>query len=181
MPKRSMEEIMDDLGPLLDEFDQIARASHTRYRSYKSEDLIELDSRAQAACTYSHMASAADRAFLGKDGVRPIELRGLKLWLFEKPNVVIRLKKMDEDGRTRNYPTKQAKHFDAGFDLPNLPMPPVRLTAGYWLDETGTVFERTQVARPMGRRTMWCGAIVPAEERKPGDRSWVDVTRQHRL
>jgi len=176
-----MDEIMDSLGPLLDEFDQIARTSHTRYRSYKAEDLIELDSRAQAACTYAHMASAADRAFLGRESIRPIDLRGLKLWFFEKPNVVIRLKKMDEDGRTRNYPTKQAKQFDAGYDLPELPMPPVRLTAGYWLDETGTVFERTQVARPMGRRTMWCGAIVPLEERKVGERPWIDVTRQHRL
>jgi len=98
MPTRSMEEIMDDLGPLLDEFDQIARSSHTRYRSYKSEDLVELDSRAQAACTYAHMAAAADRAFLGKDEVRPIELRGLKLWMFEKSNVVIRLKKRTRTG-----------------------------------------------------------------------------------
>ena len=67
MPTRSMEEILDDLGPILDEFDQIARSSHTRYRSYKSEDLVELDSRAQAACTYAHMAAAADRAFLESD------------------------------------------------------------------------------------------------------------------
>ena len=41
---------------------------------------------------------------------------GLKLWLAESANVVIRLKKMDEDGRTANYPTKQAQDYDAQRD-----------------------------------------------------------------
>jgi hypothetical protein len=143
--------------------------------------LIELDKRAQAACTYSHMGADADRRFLGKDGITPIDIRGQKLWLFEAVNAVVRLKKMDEDGRTRNYPTKQARDFDRGYDLPGLPMPPVRLTAGYLLDPTGVNFVRTQISRPVGRGTMWCAAIVPAEERKADERAWRDVTRQGRL
>jgi len=88
---------------------------------------------------------------------------------------------MDEDGHSRNYPTKQAKDFDRGEHLPGLPMPPVRLTAGYLLDKTGSVFVRTQIARPVGRGAMWCGAIVPREERKAGEQIWKDVTRQGRM
>lgn len=86
---------------------------------------------------------------------------------------------MDEDDLTRNYPTEQAKDFDRGLDLPGLPMPPVRLTAGYFLDATATSFIRTQVARPIARkRTLWCAAIVPKEDRQAGEQIWIDVTKQ---
>jgi hypothetical protein len=182
MPNRTLEETLDALGDLLNEFDQIARSAHARFRAYQPADIIELDSRAQATCTYCHMVAEAERRLIGRDGIRPFEIKGLKLWFFERESVVVRLKKIDEDGLVRNYPTKQAKDFDRGYDLPGLPMPPVRLTAGYFLDPTGTNFIRTQIARPMGcRRTMWVAAVVPQEERKIGERAWRDVTRQGRL
>ena len=89
---------------------------------------------------------------------------------------------MDEDGNGRNYPTRQARDFDRGFDLPGLPMPPVRLTAGYFLDPAATVIERTQIARPIARRrTLWCAAIVPIKDREIGQPTWIDITRQATL
>jgi hypothetical protein len=181
MPDRTMQETLDALGGgILDELEQIVRAGHARYQEYRPADLIELDGRAQAACTYCHMLAEADRRFIGRDGIRLIDYRGsLKLWLFEQANVVIRLKKMDEDGKSRNYPTKQARDYDAQRQLPGLPLPPVRLTAGYWLDATGQIINRVQIARPNGRLApMWCAAIVPTEERRAGERIWTDVTRQ---
>ena len=179
MPHRSLDDIMTALYPLLDEFDQIARSANSTYRSYPAEILVDHDARAQAACTYAHMSAEAGRRFTGHEGVRELDIRGLKLWLFEQPNIVIRLKKMDEDGLTKNYPTEQAKDFDRGKELPGLPMPPVRLTAGYLLDRTSTEFVRTQVARPVGRKkTLWCAAILPAAERKSNEPIWVNVTRQ---
>src|SRR6266542_1122985 len=178
MPHRSMDETLDAVGEtILDELAEIVRAGHERYMAYRPEDLIELDVRAQSACTYCHMHSEADRRLIGRDGIRPLDVRGgLKLWLFEAANVVFRLKKMDEDGKTRNYPTKQARDYDAQRELPELPLPPVRLTAGYWLDATGQIINRVQIARPNGRRVpTWCAAIVASEERKVGERIWVDV------
>lgn len=103
----------------------------------------------------------------------------MKLWLYEKANVVIRLKKMDEDGKSSNYPTKQARDYDAQRELPELPLPPVRLTAGYWLDRTGQIVNRVQIARPNGRRApTWCAAVFPSEQRTAGECIWIDVTRQ---
>jgi hypothetical protein len=182
MPQRTMSEIMEDLGEdFLDDIDAITREAHGRYRGYDASVLIEHDVRAQAACTYAHMVAAADRRFLGRDDVRILEIRGLKVWLFEKSNTVIRFKKMDEDGRSRNYPTKQAENFDAQLELPGLPAKPVRLTAGYLLDETGTEIVRSQIARPDGRQIAWCGAVIPKENRVAGERIWVDVTREPRF
>jgi hypothetical protein len=182
MPHRSMAGILDAVGDsLLDDFDAITREAHSTYRGYDPAVLIEHDSRAQANCTYSHMVASADRRFIGRDGVRMLDVRGLKLWLFEDASVVVRFKKMDEDGRSRNYPTKQAKDFDAQLELPGLPPKPVRLTAGYLLDKTSTEFIRAQIARPDGKQTMWCAAVIPREDRKAGERIWIDVTRQGRL
>jgi hypothetical protein len=183
MPDRTMAQTLDDIGDaILDELDELARAAHARYWAYRPEDLIELDVRAQAACTYCHMLADADRRYLDRPGIRPLEIRGLKVWLLEIANVVFRLKKMDEDGKSRNYPTRQAQDYDAQRQLPGLPLPPVRLTAGYWLDPTGQNIIRTQIARPDGRRVPeWCAAIVPREERTAGERIWIDVTRQPRF
>jgi hypothetical protein len=182
MPSRTMPQIMEAVGDdLLDDLDAIAREAHTTYRAYDPAVLIEHDVRAQATCTYTHMVAGADRRFLGREGVRILDIRGLKLWLFEQASVVIRFKKMDEDGRSRNYPTKQAKAFDAQLELPGLPPKPVRLTAGYLLDRTGTDFVQAQLARPDGPEVLWCGAAIPREDRKPGERIWIDVTRQRRF
>lgn len=176
-----MDQTLEALGEdAVDELAEIIRAGHDRYMGYTPADLLELDVRAQAACTYCHMHAEADRRLMGRGDVRPIDYTGgLKLWLYEAANVVIRLKKMDEDGKSRNYPTKQAKDYDAQRELPGLPLPPVRLTAGYWLDATGHLINRVQIARPAGRRLpTWCAAVVPQEDRQAGERIWIDVTRQ---
>jgi hypothetical protein len=180
MPDRTMAQTLDELGDAaIDELAEIIRAGHDRYMAYDPADLVELDVRAQASCTFCHMHAEADRRLIGQPGIRPIDYRGLKLWLYENTNVVIRLKKMDEDGRSRNYPTKQAKAYDAQLELPGLPLPSVRLTAGYWLDATGQIINRVQIARPDGRRApTWCAAIIPQEQRKAGERIWIDVTAQ---
>jgi hypothetical protein len=105
-----------------------------------------------------------------------LDINGLKVWNVGD-KAVIRLKRMDEDGRHRVYPTRQARAFDAGRALPGLPAPAVRLTVGYWLDATQTEYIRTQIAKPRGRLLPeWCVAIVTDER---GRKRWVDVTRQH--
>jgi hypothetical protein len=182
MSDRTMDEILDAFGDYIDHFDAIPRIAHDKYRSYAKDDIgVELDTRAQATCTYCHMLAEADRRLLALPRVQPFDVRGLKVWLFKEFDLTFRLKKMDEDGRSRNYPTKQAEAFDAGKELPGLPQRPIRLTAGYLLDRTGSEIVRTQIARPEGKDIAWCAAIIPAEKRAVGERAWSDVTKQGRL
>ncbi len=173
---------MARLEPFLDEFNAIAMHAHTRYRTYPNEILVEHTRRSAANCTYDHMVAEAERRFADHSEVRPLEMGGLKLWLIGSDmHTVIRWKKMDENGRSRNYPTKQAKAFDRMDELPGLPPKPTRVTVGYLLDATQTQIKRVQVSRPNGRNVDWCAAIVPMEDRVAGEAIWQDVTQQSRL
>lgn len=180
MVNRSMEEIMQEVDFLLDELDEICRYGFHTYRSYDPAVLIEHDPRASAACIYAHIAAEADRRFSGHERIALVDHRplgGLRVWRVDDV-VLIRFKKQDEDGRSRNYPTKQAREYDAGSTLPGLPPPAVRLSVGYWLDPTNTEFRRTQVSRPLGQAIDWCVAIVPVADRAEDNQRWVDVTRE---
>src|SRR5262245_55807057 len=102
MPSRTMDQTLEALGEAaIDELADLVRAGHARYMACAPADLLELDVRAQAACTFCHMHAEADRRLVGRDDIRPIDYPGgLKLWLYESANVVVRLKKMDEDGKS---------------------------------------------------------------------------------
>ncbi len=172
---------MQIIEHLLDDLDQIARIAHSAYQSYDAAVLLEHSIRAAATCTYDHMVAEADRRWTDRAGIVPGDLRGLKYWVIGPSGAcaILRLKKMDEDGRSRNYPTKQAKNFDRQAYIPGLPDPAVRLTAGYYLDEANQ-FVRTQIARPRGKEIQWCAAIIPPVA--PGERAtWEDITRQKDL
>ena len=183
MTHDSISAVMKRIDPLLDEFDEIPRAAMTKYRGYPPDVLITHTKRTAANCIYDHMVAECERRFDGRDDIHFLELSGgLKLWLLGKETLhtVIRWKKMDEDGRSRNYPTKQAKTFDQQLPLKGLPPAPTRITVGYWPDAAGVSILRTQVARPNGRFVDWCAGIVPLAERVDGAEKWVDVTMQSR-
>jgi hypothetical protein len=178
--ERPMTELMGEIE-FLDDFDQVCRYGFATYRAYSPEVLLEHDGRAAAACIYAHMAMEAERRLLRHHPrIEPIDPKtpgGLRTWRIGEI-AVIRFKKQDEDGKSRNYPTKQAKDYDRGDDLPGIPPPAARLSVGYFLDQTGTEFIRTQIARPRSRTVDWCAAIVPEAERRSGSPTWRDVTRQ---
>jgi hypothetical protein len=179
MPDRTMEQLMTAIDHLLDDFDAICRDAVVKYRSYPAEFIVEHDRRAAASNVYCHMLADAERRFLDQPKIIQKDIKGLKVWIVGK-DAVIRFKKMDEDGRSRNYPTKQAKSYDLGATLPGLPPPAARLSVGYWLDPTETEVERVQVSRPLGRSVDWCAAIVRAGDRPIVGKRWIDVTRQAR-
>lgn len=180
MSEWSQADAMDALDPLFDDINAICREAHALYQSYPSNIRVEHDRRAEASCIYAHMVAGAERRITGQSGVAALDIKGLKLWVVGGV-AAVRFKKMDEDGRSRNYPTKQTQAYDKQEQLPGLPAPPLNLVAGYLLDATGTEVIRVQVARPSGRKTIeWCAAIVDASARGAGRKRWVDVTRQGR-
>ncbi len=177
----NIDSVMGRLTPYLDIFDAILRHGHAAYEEYPPSVVIDHDASTQAHCTYRHILAEAHRVFDEHESARHLEIRGQNLWMLEDVNAVIRFKKTDEDGRSSNYPTKQARDFDRGRTLPRLPADPTRLNVGYLLDETGIGYERSQIAIPAGNSTLWCAAIIPQEDREADAACWLDVTRQPRL
>lgn len=173
--------VMEQIEGYLVPFDEILRHGHAAYEGYPAEIVLEHDASTQAHCTYRHILAEAHRRLDDDGNVRHFEIRGLNLWLLERENVIVRFKKTDENGVSSNYPTKQARDFDRGEDLPGLPVEPTRLNVGYLLDDLGVGFERSQVALPVGKSTLWCAAIVPTDEREVGEAIWADVTREPRF
>jgi hypothetical protein len=180
MPDWTQDQAMSRLDPIFDDLDAICRGGLERYQQYPADVRIEHDARAKAACIYSHMEAAAHARLTDTPGVVFKEIRGLKVWIVGE-EATIRFKKMDEDGRTRNYPTQQAIAFDRQLPLPGIPLPPLNLVVGYWPNSLGTDVERVQVARPMGKMIDWCAAIIPTSYRVAGQPRWIDVTRQAQL
>lgn len=180
MPEWTQDQAMSQLDPIFDELDTICRGGLARYQQYPADVRIEHDGRAAAACIYTHMVALADDLLTDKPGIVFKNIRGLKVWIVGE-RATIRFKKMDEDGRTRNYPTKQARDFDRQLALPGIPHPPLNLIVGYLPNPLGTDVERVQIARPAGKAIDWCAAIVPTDDRIVGQPRWIDVTRQARF
>jgi len=179
MTEWTQSDAMNQLDAHFEQIDAICRGGLARYQEYPPQYRIDHDGRAAANCIYSHMVALADAFLTDKPGVVFKNIKGLKVWILGD-RATIRFKKMDEDGRSRNYPTKQARDFDRQYPLPGIPHPPLNLTVGYLADPTGTRVDRVQVAKPAGRSIDWCAAIVPTSDRIVGQPRWVDVTRQAR-
>ena len=177
-----MDDVMSSLGQdYLSQFDSILRIGHSKYQEISHDLRIEHDARTQASCIYSHIVAEAERQFEELNDVKPIVVRGLKLWVFEDADVVIRFKKMDESGSISNYQTKQQKDFDMQLPLPGVSLPPVRLRVGYLLDEFQSEFVRSQVAAPNGKSILWCAAVHAPEDRVVGEAIWYDAQEQTKL
>jgi len=180
MTEWTQDQAMSALDPFFDALDAICRGGLARYQETPADLRIEHDGRASATCIYSHMVTLADDLLTDQPGVVFKNIRGLKVWILGE-RATVRFKKMDEDGRTRNYPTKQARDFDRQMSLPGIPHPPLNLVVGYLPNALGTEVERVQVARPSGRAIDWCAAIIPVDDRVVGETRWIDVTRQGRF
>jgi hypothetical protein len=178
-----MEDDLLPVMPFLDALDAIPRRAFQTYRHYPAEILLDHTPRAAANCTYDHMFTEAERQLSTESGVTIHEIRGLKLFgigiTATTRGALVRFKRMDEDGRSRNYPTKQARDYDRQIPLPGIPDLPVRLTVGYLLDATQTEYIRTQIAKPIGSMfPEFCVAIVTDTN---GSKALMDVTRQRGL
>ena len=167
----------DDLLVLLDD---ILRVGVSTYASTPPHLLIEHDKRAQANATYAHIVAEAERRFESAPGVRFVNIRGLKLWWFREPNVVVSFKKMNKYGGVQRHDSIQQRNFDYQRPLEGIPPEPTRLRVGYLLDEMSG-YVRTQVASPNGKRMLWCAAVQPPEFRTDGQAIWYDVAEQIQL
>lgn len=135
------------------------------------------DNAAAAKNVHRHILEEITIAIADLGGLALVDARGLMV-LNIHDRALLRFKKMDEEGNSASYPTKQAQAFDRQLPLPNLPPAATRLTFGYEPDLAYSAIVRILTACPLGRRTHWC---VQVNEEDAGVASWVDITPQRFL
>jgi hypothetical protein len=128
----------------------------------------EHDDRATACAVWCHLWSAFQQEFTGESGFHFLEHRGLKA-LNIKDLVVLRVKKVDANGRHRNSDTQQQRAFDKQDELPNMPSAASRIVMGYQPDLAFSQVERVTIRRPLGS---WVSQVVEIND----SCSWVDIT-----
>lgn len=128
----------------------------------------EHSDRAAANAVYCHVWQGFQREFGEDDGFHFLDVQGLQV-LNIRDEFVIRAKKVDANGRHRNYRTKQQRTYDLQGDIPGMPPAAVRLVVGYQPDVAFSEVERVTV-RQAGRG--WVAQVVEVD----GPQSWVDIT-----
>jgi hypothetical protein len=126
------------------------------------------DTRAICSAVYCHAWKAFEREFIDEPGFNFLNARGLNV-LNIRDEVVLRVKKVDENGRHQNATTAQQRAFDAQMDLPDIPPAGIRIVMGYQPDEAFSMVERVIVRRPLKR---WVSQITEVGEAC----QWVDIT-----
>ncbi len=77
-----------------------------------------------------------------------------------KGSIGIRLKKLDEDGFSRNQPTMQVKEFREQLQIPEVDAD-FHLEAGYVVDRFGSALTSVDLVCPSGEGIYWKAEIVP--------------------
>lgn len=75
-------------------------------------------------------------------------------------SIGIRLKKLDEDGLSRNQPTGQVQDFRGQLSLPGIKAD-YHLEAGYVVDRFGSALSSIDLVCPSGEAIYWKAEIVP--------------------
>jgi hypothetical protein len=160
---------MDILSPYLPRILPIFDAAlslHNEDVSAKAR--ADYDDRAAASAVYCHTWKGFEREFSEEPGFHFLIVRGLKL-LNVRDAVVLRAKKVDENGRHRNSDTEQQRAFDAQEQLPGLPASAARVVIGYQPDIAFSEVERVTVRQPLFG---WVSQVIETD----GAFSWIDIT-----
>jgi hypothetical protein len=162
-------EVMGFLEPYFARIFPIFGAAVDFYNSeYSRSARAQHDDRATACDVWCHIWHGMQVEFGEERGFHFLEIRGLSV-LNVRDRVVIRAKKVDENGRHRNSDTLQQRLFDAQMPLPGLPEAAARLIIGYQPDAAFSRVERVTIRRPFWG---WVSQVVETEH----GCSWVDIT-----
>ena len=109
---------------------------------------------------HDYIKDEVRRRFTDRAGFTIVERRQLFL-LAVGTDILLRFKKLDEDGRARNYPTQQARDFDCQLPLEGIP-DAERVNVGYVLDPLGLQISVVMLSKTNGSgRVEWHRIIDP--------------------
>lgn len=161
------------LQPYLVALSAALRKGFDRYQNdYPPRVRADHDSAAAAMCIHRHVIAELTSDVEAIAGVNMVRARGLHAVNLHD-RAVLRIKKMNDEGRSVSYPTPQARDFDRQLPLPFVPPAATRLTFGYEPDLAFSAIVRILVSCPLGPSIHWCAQIHDEDESVA---SWTDIT-----
>ena len=168
MANAEQEQVMAVIEPYIEEIHSIFTNAVDRYNEIDPAARAEHEDRTAASCIRDYAWMGFKTSFSENSGFHFLDIRGLNV-LNIRDEVVIRVKKVDSEGRHRNYQTQQQKDFDSQQELQGLPSAAKRIVVGYQPDVAMESVERVTVRRPKGN---WVSQINESGQ----ESSWVDIT-----
>jgi len=157
-----IEPIMHEIYPIF------PNALRTYNEKYPPEVKAEHESRTAAGCVRDHAWNEFKSLFMDREGFHFLDIRGLQV-LNIRDELVLRIKKVNENGVHSNYQTSQQKDFDKQVELPGLPSAAARIVIGYQPDIAFSEVERVIVRSPSLK---WVSQIL--QDKKTA--TWIDIT-----
>lgn len=120
--------------------------------------------RSRACLVNDFMRTRGSRLAEEDETIRVVIKQQMFVLIFNPPNfrgcIGIRLKKLDEDGLSKNQPTTQVQDFRGQLPLPEVEAD-FHLEAGYVVDRFGSALMSVDLVCPSGNGIYWKAEIVP--------------------
>lgn len=120
--------------------------------------------RTRACLVNDFMRTRGSRLAEEDATIRVVIKQQMFVLVFNPPNfqgcIGIRLKKLDEDGLSKNQPTIQVQEFRGQLPLPEVEAD-YHLEAGYVVDRFGSALMSVDLVCPSGNGNYWKAEIVP--------------------
>ena len=120
--------------------------------------------RTRACMVNDFMRTRGSRFAMEDANVEVVIKQQMFVLVFSPPNfqgcIGIRLKKLDEDGLSRNQSTSQVQDFRAQMALPGIDAD-YHLEAGYVVDRFGVALASVDLVCPSGEGIYWKAEIIP--------------------
>jgi hypothetical protein len=145
------------LGPHDSRFAEVLERSWERWCEKVRPTLPRHSARCRANVIYVLMENEARRVFVNVPGVRMVNGKRFQLAIDDR--LLVGFKLLDQQLRTRNYPTPSARAYDLQRKLDDSYLPGMghyeRVKVGYCLDRTGTEVTGNYVVYAIGKRIVF--------------------------
>lgn len=147
-----LEKVQSALGPYHAKIESVVRGAWMEWVALQRHLPQPASKRASANMVWDFMVQKAREAFDGDSSVRVIELHQTCHFVFRE-SVLLRFKKADEQGLSRNYPTQRALSFyEREPDLFDAPIP---VEVVYVLNRLATALSSVQVVARNKASILW--------------------------
>lgn len=155
----------DAMGPYFDRLWDVINGSWKDWNTEVSPKVRAIASTRSRACLVNDfMRTRGTRLTVEDPNVTVVIKQQMFVLVFSPPgfdgSIGIRLKKLDEDGLSRNQPTGQVNDFRSQLTLPGVKAD-YHLEAGYVVDRFGSALSSVDLVCPAGDGIHWKAEIIP--------------------